>query len=147
MDTEAVEKIFKYSIMKIISISLFFLIISLNSYSQTGEDKNDRLILGREYAEQELKETLSDSTLHNVVGKGRILIKEESDAIKISEVILFSIYTEKRIIEQRPYESYFIDNYWVISGTLPNDPSLRGGTFLIILDARNGKILRITHGK
>ena len=59
--------------------------------------------------------------------------------------MLFSIYGKDNIIKQSPYEIYFIDNYWVIGGTLPKE--YLGGTFLIIIDSRNCKIIRITHGK
>jgi hypothetical protein len=61
------------------------------------------------------------------------------------EPILFSIYGKDNIITQRPYEIYPIENYWVITGTLPN--GMLGGTFLIITDARDGKIIKLTHGK
>jgi len=131
--------------MKIISFVLL-MFATLNCYSQS-EKIDGRRLLGKKYAEQELKKALSDTTTHNVIGKGKILIKEESDAIKIAEVILFPLYSEKEIVEQRPYEVYFIENYWIISGTLPNIPYLKGGTFLIIMDARDGRIIRITHGQ
>lgn len=123
---------------------LLLLALSLSCSSQNKESNAERLILGREYAEKELKKSLSDSLLHNVVGS-RILIDKEENAIKIAEAILFPIYTEENIVRQRPYESYRINNYWVISGTLPT--RYLGGTFLIILDARDGKVIRITHGK
>ena len=56
-----------------------------------------------------------------------------------------SIYGKENIESQKPYEHYLIKNYWIIAGTLKKD--IVGGTFLIIIDARNSKILKITHGK
>lgn len=123
------------------------LVISMNCYSQNKTNSTDRMILGKEYAERELEKSLSDTIVHNVVDMKKLLIKEEKAAIQIAEVILFSIYSEKNIIQQRPYETYFIDTYWVVKGTLPKLEGIRGGTFLIIIDARDGKILRITHGR
>lgn len=119
---------------------LSFLVFSLSCCSQ-----NKRLVLGKEYAKKELKIALSKESQHNIVNNKTILIKDSVTAIKIAEPILISIYGEKNIIKQRPYESYLIDNYWIISGTLPEN--YLGGTFLIILDARNSKIIKITHGK
>ncbi len=124
---------------------LVLLIATMNCCSQNKQDNTERLILGKEYAEGELKESLSDSSLDNVVSKDKILINKEESAIKIAETILFPIYSEENIIRQRPYETYRINNYWVITGTLPKGHL--GGVFLIILDARDGKVIRITHGK
>ncbi|GAB6007588.1 YbbC/YhhH family protein [Dysgonomonas reticulitermitis] len=128
-----------------ITLSLLLLIVTMNCCSQNKQDNTERLVLGKEHAEKELRESLSDSLLHNVVNKDKILIDKEENAVKIAETILFPIYTEENIIRQRPYETYRINNYWVISGTLPK--GYLGGVFLIILDARDGKVIRITHGK
>ena len=100
---------------------------------------------GKSYAEQELKSALADKSQHNVIDSKTIIIKDSETAISIAEPILFSIYGKDNITKQQPYENYFIDNYWVISGTLPK--KYLGGTFLIIIDARDCKIVRITHGK
>jgi hypothetical protein len=100
---------------------------------------------GKSYAEQELKLALADNPMHNVIDSKSIIIEDSVTAISIAEVILFSIYGKDNITKQRPYENYLIDNYWVISGTLPKN--YLGGTFLIIIDSRNNRIVRITHGK
>jgi len=110
-----------------------------------GQSKNDRILLGKSYAQQELKIALKVNQQHNVIDNKTVIIKDSLTAINVAEPILFSIFGKDRITNQRPYEIYFIDNYWVISGTLPIGYS--GGVFLIIIDSRNSKILRITHGK
>jgi hypothetical protein len=101
--------------------------------------------MGLENAKEELKSTLNDSILNNVADFNDTLIKDKSTAIEIAECFLFKIYGQGKIKEQRPYEVYHIDNYWVISGTM--EKNYFGGTFLIIIDARNSKIIRISHGK
>ncbi len=124
---------------KLYVITFFAFIVV--SCSQTSK----RLILGKEVAEKELKEALSNQTQHNVVDNKRLLLSDEKTAISVAEPILFSIYGESNIKEQRPYESYLIGNHWVIKETLLQ--GFFGGTFLIILDARNAQVLKITHGK
>jgi len=116
------------------------LTISLNAYSQ-----NKHTILGKSYAEQELKLTLSKEKQHNVVDNKTLIIEDSTTAINVAEPILFKIYGKENIQSEKPYETYLINNYWVITGTLPEDSV--GGTFLIIIDARNSQVLRITHGK
>lgn len=105
----------------------------------------ERTILGKSYAEQELQSALTNKSQHNIIDNTTVIIKDSLTAINIAEPILFSIYGKNNITQQRPYEIYFIDNYWVITGTLPKE--YLGGTFLIIIDSRNCKIIKITHSK
>jgi hypothetical protein len=110
-----------------------------------GQQQTERTILGMSYAEKELKSALADKTQHNVVDNKTVIIKDSLTAISVAETILFSIYGKDNITQQRPYEIYFVSNHWIIWGTLPKKHV--GGTFLIIMDARDSKILRITHSK
>lgn len=110
-----------------------------------GQTKGNRTILGKSYAEQELKSALTDKSQHNVIDNKTAIIKDSLTAINVVEPILFSIYGKDNITKQRPYEIYLIDSYWVIGGTLPKE--YLGGTFSIIIDSRDCKIIRITHGK
>jgi hypothetical protein len=121
-------------------LSIILLAFSLHACSQ-----NSHTELGKSHAESELKLALSKESQHNVISNKSMIIKDSSTAIKIVEPILFSIYGRENIESQKPYESYLIENYWVIAGTLPKD--MHGGTFLIILNARNSKVLKINHGK
>ena len=110
-----------------------------------GQTNSDRIILGKEYAKNELTSTLKDSKTNNVINNKTVILKDSSTAVAVAEPILFGIYGEKNINEQKPYEIYHIDNYWVLTGTLPK--GWKGGTFLIIMDDRNCRVLKIIHGK
>jgi hypothetical protein len=109
------------------------------------QEKEDRYKLGKTHAESELKLALSNESQHNVIDNKTLIIKDSNTAISIAEPILFNIYGKENIILQKPYEIYQIKNHWVIYGTLPK--GYFGGTFMIIIDARNSKIIKITHGK
>jgi hypothetical protein len=122
-----------------------FLTLLTFTLAACGQTKSSRTIMGKTYAQQELKSALTDKGQHNVIDNKTVIIKDSLTAIIIAEPILFSIYGKDNIIKQRPYEIYFIDNYWVIKGTLSKG-SL-GGTFLIIIDSKDSKIIRIAHGK
>jgi hypothetical protein len=121
---------------------LFSLLVYMTS---CGQNKSDRLILGKKYAEEELKSSLTDTTKHNVLKSETLIIKDSLTATTIAESILFGIYGKGNITKQKPYEVYHIENYWLLKGTLPKDS--HGGTFFIILDARNSQTIRISHGK
>jgi hypothetical protein len=75
----------------------------------------------------------------------RPLLETQALAIAVVEPLLFSIYGEEEIRRQRPYKACFIKGFWYLSGTLPT--GWKGGTFEIIVEAQNGRIWHLTHGK
>jgi len=101
--------------------AIYFLTLLTFTLTACGQTKGDRTILGKSYAEQELKSALTDKLQHNVIDNKTAIINDSLTAISIAESILFSIYGKNNITEQRPYEIYFRDNYWVITGTLPKE--------------------------
>ena len=125
--------------------TICFLTLFISTLNACGQTMSDRTIFGKLYSEQKVKSALTDKSQHNVINNKTAIIKDSLTAIKIAEPILFSIYGRDNIIKQRPYEIYLIDSFWVVLGTLSKEYS--GGTFLIIIDSRDCKIVRITHGK
>ena len=79
-------------------------------------------------------------------GKGvtRDLVPNEETAIKIAEVILFSIYGQS-IYTDRPYSIELRNGVWIIEGTLPK--GCQGGVPYIEIQKKDGKILKVMHGK
>lgn len=121
--------------VKILIALLLILIFSCCSHSKFGSDQ----------AEFELKDALENPRKDNYVDNKKLLIKDNQTAIKIAEPILFNIYGEDEITHQKPYEVNLIYNHYVINGTLMWGE--QGGTFLVIIDARNAKVLKISHSK
>ena len=109
------------------------------------QPKEDGVFIGEKFAKEELEIALSKQRQHNVLDGGKNLIKDKITAITIAEPILFSIYGKEDIIDEKPYETYLIKNYWVIQGTLPENS--KGGTFIIIINARTAEVIKIGHGK
>ena len=130
---------FRQYLIIIITYGLFFF------NNSCAQDYKNRMLLGEDNAKKELFSAINDTTLHNVINKKDILISDKKTAIDFAETVLFKVYGKENITKQRPYEVYDIENYWVISGTLPKE--YLGGTFLIIIDSRDYRIVRITHGK
>jgi hypothetical protein len=121
---------------------LFFITVLVTLVSCRQANKN-RTTLGVEYAKQELHKALTDTTQKQVLVD--TLIKDKETAITIAEVILFKTYGKDNITAQQPYEINFIDGYWILNGTLIEN--MFGGTFLIIIKATNGQVIKLTHGK
>jgi hypothetical protein len=124
--------------------SILLLLILTACIPAAGQSDSTAAI-GENLAREILKEALTDSTLHNVINRKDFLLKDKKKAVDFAEPILFDVYGAKEIKKQRPYEVHGIDNYWILSGTLPGGMS--GGTFLMIMDARDCRVVRLTHGK
>ena len=101
-----------------------------------------RSISGREYAVDQVRAILNDS----VKPWARdTMIQNSQTAIAVAEPILFDIYGKEQIVDERPYEIYMVDGYWFITGTLPK--GWKGGTFELIMDSKDGKIVSLVHYK
>ncbi len=77
------------------------------------------------------------------------VIPDKQTAIAVVEPILFKIYGKEQIVGERPYVIDLVDGYWTIYGTLKELPGqiVMGGTFLIVLSAKDGRVIKLTHGK
>lgn len=117
---------------------IFILIIITVSFSCKHE------FLGEQAAKEILQETLQDTTKSSLVSD--TLIKDKETATKIAEIYLFNVYGKKEVLNEKPYEIYLINGFWVILGTLP-DYYAAGGTFEIIINSKNGEVIRLIHGK
>ncbi|WP_318641455.1 NTF2 fold immunity protein [Flavobacterium ardleyense] len=123
-------------------LSIILILLSTFSIAAQSNNNNSEQKLR---ATMELKYALSNQVQHNLIDDKRLIIKDSLTAIAVAETMLFELYSKKSIEKQKPYEIFLIDNHWIINGTLPTNKD--GGTFLIIIDARNSKVIKITHGK
>ena len=123
------------------SIAIIGLLIFIMSSCSSGPNFKNQTVVGEENAKQAIKEAIKNKTKPFY----DTLIKTKEAAIAMAEPILFDIYGKKEIINERPYECYLIDGYWYISGTLPKD--WVGGVFEIIINAKDGQVIKLIHGK
>ncbi len=73
------------------------------------------------------------------------LIKDKKAAISIAEPILFRTYGKKTIRHERPYDTNLKDGLWYITGALKK--GYDGGVFLIVINSKNGEVIKVTHSK
>jgi hypothetical protein len=120
---------------------LLSLIIIIAPYVCFGQNFDDRSVVGEQYAKQAIKQTLKsrEKLSHDT------LINNKETAIAVAEPLLFKFYGKDNIISERPYELYLIDGYWFITGTLPKGQD--GVVFEIIINSRNGQVIKLIHGK
>ncbi|MCD0453856.1 YbbC/YhhH family protein [Chryseobacterium sp. LC2016-27] len=122
--------------LKIIFSLLFVLFMfSCTKNPEIFKENNDL-----KHAESELKNAL----INNEILPDKV-IPDSQTAVDVAENFLFNIYGKENIIQQRPYNLNFIDDYYIIEGTLPKNTL--GGTFLIIINSKDGKIIKLTENK
>jgi hypothetical protein len=72
------------------------------------------------------------------------LVSDKKTAIAIAEAVLFPIYGEKNIRQQRPYVVKHARGKWIIEGA-PLPPGFAGGVFHIEIGQRDARILKLWH--
>ena len=125
--------------MKIGIILIIGILISTNLQAQVSEKKSDDL----KHAEQLLEYALKNKT-DRIEMKFKLIPKKEN-ATNYAEIILFELYGKEKIESEKPYQIHLINDYWIITGTLPK--GMRGGVFELVFDSFNGKVLILEHGK
>ncbi len=71
-------------------------------------------------------------------------VEDEETAKKIAEAVWVPIYG-KDIYNQKPFVATLKDTVWIVQGSLPED--MAGGVAYIEIQKRDGKVLKVTHGK
>jgi hypothetical protein len=72
-------------------------------------------------------------------------VPDQRTAIRIALAIWEPIYGREQIEKQKPYRATLREGVWVVEGSLPE--GWLGGVALAEISQRDGKVLRVSHGK
>jgi hypothetical protein len=72
-------------------------------------------------------------------------VPDETTAVRIAEAVLIPIYGQKQIESERPFSGKREGDVWKVEGDMPHEDF--GGVAEVWIDSRDGRILRMTHGK
>jgi hypothetical protein len=123
---------------------LFICLILLPLFSAAQQLTKTELAEARDLIKSALTDKIHKQILVDTI------VKDRETAIAVAEPILFKIYGKKHIIGEKPYRVELVDGYWILSGSLPkHGPGefVVGGTFLIILSSKDGRVIKLIHGK
>ncbi|WP_439696554.1 NTF2 fold immunity protein [Mucilaginibacter sp. AW1-7] len=95
-----------------------------------------------EFWRTEIKKAVTNKKNQRVVD---MIIPDSATAVAVAEPILFKVYGKDEILGEKPYKVDAVDGYWVLTGTLPK--GYFGGTFVIIMAAKDGRVIKLTHYK
>ena len=121
--------------------SILILTAVILPLSFLGQNYKNRAVIGEDSAKQTIRNILNDGGYKL---SSDTLIRDKETAISIAEIMLFKSYGKATITTERPYECYLIDGYWFLRGTLPKNYTV--DVFEMIMSAKDGKIIKMTHG-
>lgn len=73
-------------------------------------------------------------------------VPDAKAAIRIAVAVWSPIYGEKQIQAEKPFRATLKHGVWTVSGSLPNAFTL-GGTAMVQIAKKDGRILFVMHGK
>jgi hypothetical protein len=77
-------------------------------------------------------------------------VPDSATAVRIAEAIWLPIYGKNVIDDEHPFRAVLKDGVWTVTGTLsPPPPGLArlGGVALAEISQKDGRILRVSHGR
>ena len=74
-------------------------------------------------------------------------VPTEAVAVKIAVAVWEPIYGVEDIARQKPYRATLADGVWTVQGTFAEAEGRKGGVALAEIAKKDGRILRVTHGK
>lgn len=81
---------------------------------------------------------------------GSPMVPDEPTAVRIGESVLMAAFGEVKIRSERPFRAVLSNEVWYVQGSLPSlfrATGGRGGVAYAEVDMKDGRILRIQHGK
>ena len=74
-------------------------------------------------------------------------VPNETTAITIAQAVLIPIYGKEKIEKQKPFKAKLENGIWIVSGTFNMPTEWKGGTAIAEISKKDGKIIRVSHGK
>jgi hypothetical protein len=137
---------YKISMDKILMIFLLSITIGC-SESHNNQKSQEYIYLGTRHTEYELfrQDTISKN-YNGVYTRANGVVVDANTAVTIGRAVLVPIYGEEEIDLQRPYKVELVnDTIWMLYGSLPQNAN--GGCFEIAINKKDGRIMKIGHGK
>lgn len=145
--------------MKKSIISILFITYSLGlvlvSYVLFSKDCMSSVVIPYEYVGEDSINEVFDS-IRSIYGRGEDpygiynkpdgVISSPDVAVHVAEKILIPIYDSVNIVSQRPYQIRLLNHHiWSVQGQKSSD--YEGGTFSILINKDDGRVIYISHGK
>lgn len=120
---------------------LVFILVSLIQISCSKIEQKE--IAGNEVSAEKSQNSQNENTINAETKFG--YVPDEKTAIEIAIKIWNPIYGKEKIEQEAPYHATLKNGVWTVWGSLPED--MDGGVAQARISQKDGKILKIIHGK
>jgi hypothetical protein len=73
------------------------------------------------------------------------LVPDEKTAIAIAVAVFIPIFGAEKIKQQQPFHAQLESGVWHVTGSIP--PHFRGGTAEAEIERKDGRVIRVWHGR
>lgn len=87
----------------------------------------------------------AQTSKHNYMPPGGY-VPDAKTATQIAVAVWSPIYGAKHIADERPFTAKLVKGVWIVEGSLPKKYDV-GGVAIAEISKKDGRILRISHGK
>lgn len=137
----------RFSYLFVVNLLLLTFLSCTTRYHNVSTNKRDYSLFYPLLKDTDVQYRTSKILTECHVQTPYITIHSQNEAVDYAESILFKVYGEKHIKSERPYTLSRLNDYWLLSGTLPGGDYVSGGTFCIIFNEKDGKVVYLMHGK
>src|SRR6266567_8600045 len=81
-----------------------------------------------------------------IAGQAKHAVRDGAQAIKIAVAAWEPIYGAAYIADEKPYHASLHSGVWTVTGSLPKGFN-KGGVAVAAISEKDGKVIRISHGK
>jgi NTF2 fold immunity protein len=106
-----------------------------------------QLIANPERYRGKLLRVIGANALRNNYVPNEGYVPNKDVAIKIAVAAWEPIYGELTIALEQPFRAELDGEVWTVTGTLHGGPEVKGGVALAQISKKDGRIIRITHGR
>ncbi|MBL0745949.1 NTF2 fold immunity protein [Chryseolinea lacunae] len=125
------------------NLIVLFVVLSQPDVSAQNKGLAEDSLLAREI----LAKKITDMHIVKLNSNGLKLDLTKEEATRICEIVLYSKYGRFQIRRQKPFHVFRIENYWIMWGHFKDKERSFGGVFEIVLNAQNGSVEYLSHGK
>ena len=82
---------------------------------------------------------------YNIPSNG--YVPDKKTACTIAQAICIPIYGEATIKQELPFEAKLSHSVWIVTGSYKKNPKAFGGTAIVEISKKDGRIISVIHGK
>jgi hypothetical protein len=128
----------------VVAVVYFFVLPAIHDLQKRQETQKKLQQIGDAVDRYEAQQRLPKTAQHSFDPEDGY-VPDADTAIKIAVAVWEPIYGKDQIAGEKPYQAHHANGVWTVEGSLPD--GWDGGVAIAEIAKKDGKILRVSHGK